>query len=275
MKNTLLYRTIEWHPRLINLSKRLEISHYVLPDLPKVYSESDRKQFFDMDSSKGKIMTIAACHHTENTLRKLVMEMDENVDKALVVGGNEKKEKFNGTSQSAKLSSSDAIEVLLDQDSKLEVWATSNPNSEKSVDDVNQKISSGASGIITQPLLSSSALDIFNAYPRQKSMSQGDDEICLRTQYVAGVAMPSNNKSLQFWLTLLRQPELENDSLFKSHMAFFQSPYFSSLSWIQRELWNLETNASIDGFHFMPMQNICDLEALLCVNKPRENIYKL
>lgn len=271
MKSTLLYRTVEWHPRLINLSKRLEISHHVLPDLPKVYSESDRKQFFDLDS-KGKIMTIAACHHNEKTLRKLVVEMDESVDKLLVVGGNEKEQIFNGKSRSAKLSSTDAIGVLLDQDSKLEVWATSNPNTEKSIDDVKNKVSAGASGIITQPLLSSPAFDILNAYPREKTISQSDGEYCLRTQYVAGVAMPSNNKSLQFWLTLLRQPELENDSLFKSHMAFFQSPYFSSLAWIQRELWNLEMNTSIDGFHFMPMQNICDLEALLCVNKPRENI---
>lgn len=271
MKSALLYRTVEWHPRLINLSKRLEISHFVLPDLPKVYSDGERKQFFDMDS-KGKIMTIAACHHTEKTLRKLVMEMDENIDKLLVVGGNEKKENFYSANEIARLSSTDAIEVLLDQDSKLEVWATSNPNSEKSVGDVKNKVSAGASGIITQPLLSSLALDIFNAYPREKTMSQSDDENCLRTQYVAGIAMPSNNKSLQFWLTLLRQPELENDSLFKSHMAFFQSPYFSSLAWIQRELWNLEMNTCIDGFHFMPMQNICDLEDLLCVDKPRENI---
>ena len=271
MKSTLLYRTVEWHPRLINLSKRLEISHYVLPDLPKVYSESDRKQFFDTDS-KGKIVTIAACHHNEKTLRQLVTDMDENIDKLLVVGGNEKKETFNGTSQLAKLSSIDAIEILLDQESKLEVWATSNPNSEKSVDDVENKVSAGISGIITQPLLSSPALDIFNSYPREKTTSLDDNENCFRTQYIAGVAMPSNNKSLQFWLTLLRQPELENDSLFKSHMAFFQSPYFSSLGWIQRELWNLEVNASIDGFHFMPMQNVCDLEALLCVNEPRENI---
>jgi hypothetical protein len=46
-------------------------------------------------------------------------------------------------------------------------------------------------------------------------------------------------------------------------MAYFQSPYFTSMAWIQREIQILEAHATIDGIHFMPMKNTKDLLDLL------------
>jgi len=253
------YRTVEWSPKLLTVHSEISASHFVLPDLPSVYEYSDheRKNYFIAIPPNQRIQTIAACNHNETSLGKLVIK----AGKLLVVGGHDKnsldkknRNKNSKGSSCCALTTTDAVQILQQRnDTKsAEIWGVTNPNNINSIQSVNEKIAAGITGFITQPLLSSHALDILEAYPRESNAT-----------YIAGVAMPNSNKSLQFWLKLLEQPELETDALFKSHMAFFQSPYFTSMSWIRREVQNLEANATIDGMHFMPMKNTNDLLDLL------------
>ena len=258
------YRTVEWSPKLLTVHSEISASHFVFPDLPNVheYSDQERKNYFNAIPPSQRIQTIAACNHDEKSLGQLVIE----AGKLLVVGGHDKnclldnKKNSNsnankkGSSSCCALSTTDAVQILRQRDDTKtkEIWGVANPNNINSIESVNEKIAAGITGFITQPLLSSHALDIMKAYPREANAA-----------YIAGVAMPSSNKSLKFWSKLLEQPELETDALFKSHMAFFQNPYFSSMAWIIREVQNLEAYATIDGIHFMPMKNTNDLLDLL------------
>lgn len=268
------YRTVEWSPKLLTAHSEISASHFVLPDLPNVheYSDHERKNYFNAIPPSQRIQTIAACNHDETSLRKLVIK----AGKLLVVGGHDKNssllDKNSDSNSNSKnsdsnknkgkgkgscccaLTATDAVQILQQRDDTktTEIWGVTNPNNINSIENVNEKIAAGITGFITQPLLSSHALGILEAYPRETNAT-----------YIAGVAMPNSNKSLQFWLKLLEQPELETDALFKSHMAFFQSPYFSSVAWIRREVQNLEAHATIDGIHFMPMKNANDLLDLL------------
>ena len=246
------FRTVEWSPKLTTVHNQINATHFVLPDLPNLYSNSDKSKYLDLIPSQKRIQTISACNHNEKTLREAIAAGSiEAGGKILLVGGNEK---LNSNNSCCALSTTQAAHIIRNE-SDVEMWGVTNPNDEESIHSVHEKIESGISGFITQPLLASRALSILEAYPRNNN-----------TTFIAGIAMPKNNRNLQFWLKLLNQMDLESDPMFKSHMTFFQSPHSTSLEWIRRELQNLESLANIDGVHFMPINNIDDLMSLLPQN---------
>ncbi|KAL3930117.1 MAG: hypothetical protein SGBAC_011905 [Bacillariaceae sp.] len=233
----LKHNSVEWSPKVGAVQSQLRSkTRYVLPDLPNVLTQDNRDDFMSRVSPSNRIVTVATCYHTPSTLKGSNFEADA----ILLVGGNERSEK--------SLSTSDAAMMLKDENENISLWGVTNPNDPNSIESVNKKIESGIDGFITQPLLSTPAMDIFESYPRHAD-----------TKYVAGLAMPRSAKNLQFWLQLLDQPELENDALFKAHLAFFSQPYFTSMAWLGRELENLSTRATLDGVHLMPLGNTEDL----------------
>ena len=176
------------------------------------------------------------------------------MDTLLLVGGNEK------TPES--LSVVTAASILQEQQQcGQQLWGVTNPNDPNSIQSVERKIAAGITGFMTQPLLSSHAIDIFEAYPRQQQ--HGTSTTGTGITYIAGLAMPKTARSLQFWCDLLEQPELRQDPLFKAHLAFFSAqPHYSSYQWIGKELVTLATSTTMDGIHFMPLTNTEDLVAL-------------
>lgn len=232
------FHSVEWNPKVAVVQKNLpESTNFVMPDLPNVLTDDDRVEYMFQVSRPKRVLTVSACRHTPESLSQSSFK----ADKLLLVGGNEQTED--------SLSTVAATKILKDANTDQTLWGVTNPNDPHSLEMVQEKIDAGITGFITQPFLSSEALDNFENYPRQ-----GD-----AISYVAGMAMPRTAKNLQFWLTLLEQPELENDPLFKAHLAFFSQPYFTSIAWLGREVENLTTRATIDGIHFMPMANTEDL----------------
>ena len=237
----LTFQTVEWSRQVASVHPLLRATHFVLPDLPQVINASLRNDFYEATSRNNRIITIQASRCTSESLKEVIREKEGLVDKFLIVGGNTK----NSTSPS----SVDAIKTAR-QFTKNEVWATANPNDAKSVDSVLCKLNAGATGIITQPLLSSPAVEILKGYPRDEGVV-----------YIAGLALPKTKKGLLFWRDLLRQPELLDDSLFDKHLDYFLHQR-GSLAWAQQEVMRLE-GTNIDGIHFMPMSNTVDLISLL------------
>ena len=240
------YHSVEWNPKVASVLQNQDnqlnasVSHFVLPDLSTIYSQNDRVDYLFQTPTHKRILTVATCRYTAETIANTVLK----ADKVLLVGGNEKIDQQNQPT----LSTIEAAKILREQHNDLELWGVTNPNDPNSCENVQKKIEAGISGFITQPLLSSNALQTLEDYPRE------DD-----TVFVAGVAMPRTAKSLQFWRKLLEQPDLEEDPLFRAHLAFFSQPYFTPMAWIGREVENLSTHATVDGVHFMPMGNTEDL----------------
>jgi 5,10-methylenetetrahydrofolate reductase len=224
-----------------------------MPDLPNVYTPEDRDDYLFQVPPSQRFLTVATCRYTPKTLAGSHFPKAEKI---LLVGGNEK------TSDS--LSTIEAAKILKDAYSgdniKVELWGVTNPNDPNSIDLVEQKIEAGITGFLTQPLLSSQALDNLESYRRRR-----DDDESSSISFVAGMSMPRTAKGLQFWCKrLLKQPELllESDPLFQAHLAFFSQPHSTSMAWIEQELENLSTRATIDGIHFMPLGNTEDLVTL-------------
>lgn len=239
--------SIEWSPKVANVHSQIiqednDQHSFVLPDLPNnVYTADDRQEYFSQIPKRQRIVTVATCRYTPETL------VQENFpsNKLLLVGGNDKHPNSLSTMEAAKI-------LLSSSNQNIELWGVTNPNDPKSILQVQEKIDSGIAGFLTQPLLSSRALDILERYPRV------DD-----AKFVAGMAMPRSAKQLQFWCQLLQDEQLlENDPLFQAHLAFFSQPYYTSMAWIGRELEHLATSATIDGVHFMPLGNTEDLVTL-------------
>lgn len=239
--SSLTFQTVEWSRQVASVHPLLRATHFVLPDLPQVINASLRNEFYEATSRDSRIVTIQASRYTLDSLEQVIREQEGLVDKFLIVGGNAK----NSTS----LSSVEAIKTAK-QLSENEVWATANPNDRKSIDSVLCKLAAGATGIITQPLLSYHAVEILEGYPREGG-----------AVYIAGLALPNTSKGLLFWKDLLGQPELLGDSLFEKHLDYFLHQQ-DSLAWAQQEVTRLE-GANIDGIHFMPMSNTADLISLL------------
>lgn len=242
--------SIEWSPKLTNFISQLSASHFVLPDLPDVYSEKDRNEFRNTIPLEKRIQTLAVCRHTETTLKHMQLK---EAGKLLIVGGNDKR-KEKGVACS--LSTTDAVKILRDITDEKELWGVVNPNDDQSLDSLLEKMDAGMTGFITQPLLCSHAFEILDSYPKGE------------VTYIAGVAMPKTVQNLYFWLKLLHERNKDrdlflSDPLFDSHVKYFESPDCDSFGWIQKELEKLESDtSSIDGVHFMPMGNIEDLLAL-------------
>jgi 5,10-methylenetetrahydrofolate reductase len=239
---------VEWGRQVASVHPLLQATHFLLPDLPEVINASLRIEFYNVTSPQNRIVTIQASRYNTDSLERFIRENEANVNKFLIVGGNSK----NSTS----LSTVEAIKTAR-QFTEKDVWATANPNDGKSIESVSQKLEAGATGIITQPLLSHSAIGILNAYPRQ-----GGRVGLGAVVYIAGVALPKTHESLLFWKNLLEQPELLSDSLFQQHLQYFMHPR-DSLGWAQQELKRLLEGANIDGVHFMPMSNTAVLISLM------------
>lgn len=244
--SSLTFQTVEWGRQVASVHPLLRgATHFILPDLPDVIDVPLRNAFYNSTSPQNRIVTIQASRYRPDSLGEFIRENEANVDKFLIVGGNSK----NTTS----LSSIDAIQVAT-HFTKRPVWATANPNDPKSLKSLCQKLEAGATGIITQPLLSHPAMDILESYPRQIG-GRG-------VVYIAGLALPNTQTSLLFWKNLLEQPELMGDSLFEKHLHYFSQEQRDSLGWAQRELMRLE-RANVDGVHFMPLNNTDVLISLM------------
>jgi len=179
-KSGWIYNTVEWSPKLAKRIKteKLSATHFVLPDLPAVFSGQDKREFFVSTSPTKRIQTIAACRY--ESARSLCNAVDL-ADKILVVGGNQKQNEAGG------LSTIEAVKILRGE-TDTELWGVANPNDKGSLAAVNEKIEAGISGFITQPLLSSLALDTLGNYQNLNGSSG--------TSYVAGIAMPKSNYDL-------------------------------------------------------------------------------
>jgi 5,10-methylenetetrahydrofolate reductase len=184
----------------------------------------------------------------------------------LIVGGNNK-------GQPGVLSTIDVIKILQNECPNT-LWGVTNPNDETSLMNVQQKVDAGVTGIITQPLLKSNAVETLQSY------KENFRDITV----IGGLALPTTARGLQFWSKLLGQEEeLQNDPLFRSHLAFFSQPYYTPYIWIGREFQQFsmlmddtinsnnnnnnnsatdekkDNNGAINGIHFMPLKNTDDM----------------
>ena len=254
------FQTVEWNSKVAAIQPQLlppnkknynsSVTHFVLPDHPKICTPEDRANFLRQTIPAQRIITLATCRYaTPQELLQSIVDVQE-FDKLLLVGGNEK--------TPASLSVVDAAHIILDKNNDMSIWGVTNPNDPQSLERVQEKIEAGLTGFVTQPLLSSPALDILESYPRWNNNNN-------TIHYVAGMALPTSAKNLHFWCDLLdNNEELRQDALFKAHVAFFAAqPHFCSFEWIAREVMNLATRASIHGMHFMPMKNTKDLLTIL------------
>jgi 5,10-methylenetetrahydrofolate reductase len=246
----LRYVTAEWSWNLMSSSPNIRVSHFILPDLPTTNNVEHQQFFLESVPKAKRIVTIAAANHNRESLIQRGKEEDfglEHVSKYLVVGGNHK-----GKGSGLGLTSIDALRILQEHSPMgTEIWGVTNPNDESSIRDVEIKIESGVQGFVTQPLLSSRAIEIFKSYPRHSS-------IC----YIAGVAFPKSVPNLMLWLKLLGQQDLLQDELFKQHLEYFSDARNSNtVSWVKNELHTLY-GLAIDGVHFMPINNIAEFLTL-------------
>jgi 5,10-methylenetetrahydrofolate reductase len=239
------YLTVEWSHSVSQIAplKMAAVTHFILPDLPQAVPEGDRKAWRESTSLTRRIRTIACHRHSIETFRKAVHQiLKQGVDKILIVGGNEKDQGLISTTKAIQV----ATEVT-----DVPVWCVANPNDRESFASLESKAHSGASGVVTQPLLCSHAIDVFNSYKEAG------------LHCVAGIAFPKSVEGLHFWLKLLGQPDLVKDEVFQSHIAHFDGGK-SSLDWAKAQVAHL---AGTDSLHFMPMRNSLDLKNLLSDRK--------
>jgi hypothetical protein len=187
----------------------------------------------------------------------------QSLSTILIVGGNEK----GSPNVLTTVQAADVIATYCDNMSttttttttstavKRQIWGVENPNDPNSPKRLHDKLDAGIHGFLTQPLLSSSAMDTLHTYhdmllnhqhhhlhPRQ----DGSTRRCSSSSsLIVGMALPTTANGLQFWSKLLEQPydthALKDDPLFQSHLAFFSQPYYTPLAWAGREIQDLYT----------------------------------
>jgi hypothetical protein len=243
---------VEWSTKISGVRSQLEpyTTHFLLPNLPSIITPEQEHSYFSEIGPPMRIRTIAASLHDHKSLRHCLADGSHKVDKYLIVGGNSKCESAGKMS----LSTVEAVRIM-QAETDSEIWGVANPNDRTSLESTAAKLDAGIRGIITQPCLSSYALEVFESYPRYLGVS-----------YIAGMALPTCTKDLMFWLQLLGQPDLVEDPLTRDHIRFFSSCENTSLAWAKNELKFL-TESTIDGVHYMPMKNIDDMLALITIPK--------
>jgi 5,10-methylenetetrahydrofolate reductase len=241
--------SVEWNQNVASVQNQLfpAATHFVFPDLPEVFTDEDRDQFSGSTDTNQQIYTIATSQHENaDSLLKKVSNVDPGAVLLLVSGNSRGPE---------TMSSIEAAKILQNEKGNI-LWGVANPNDPKSIDAFEKKLQSGMKGFISQPLLSTHALETIQTY---RSIATTDETI------LAGLAFPKTIRGLQFWAKLLEQEEqLEKDPLFQSHLEFFSQPNATPVAWIEREmqdllLMNNANDTGVDGIHFMPLKNTDDL----------------
>lgn len=237
---TMKFHTVEWGRNVARIHSQLKTAtHFILPDLPE--ADIKEKAFFEASNNR-KIVTVAAGRHTAATfderLRQLLVAQNDTSDleKLLIVGGNQKDgiSTLDAISRAKSWCSSQQLKI------KPDIWCVANPNDINSVSYLKDKLLAGADGVVTQPLMTSHALDVLDSYPTM-------------TTTVVGVALPKTSKGLLFWLKLLEQPEVEHDEAFQASLIHFESNK-SPLEWATSQIESIPQEL-VDGLHYMPMSN--------------------
>ena len=238
------FQSVEWGQTIAGISELLPSSlPRILPDLPHVFL--DEQSWVQTTPRRSRILTIAACRHSYQTLEKhFCSSQERKADHFLVVGGNDKEK-----SSSENLTTQEVLGFLQNNAEYCTLWATANPNDPSSVRSVQEKMEAGASALVTQPILSSQAECIVNKYPEG-------------TDLIAGLAMPETTKSLRFWQTLLGQPELSEDARFRDHLEYFSNKK-CNITWARQEQQMLESMGMFSGVHYMPLKSTSCLLSLL------------
>lgn len=268
----IFWASVEWGATVARIYKQQHhlpdavssMLHVVLPDLPdKILPPEVRTKFFARVPMPRRLQTIAACNHPSKRSLLSYVENSLEADHVLVVGGNDK-------TGSIGLTSTEAIRILTAHrsctDERFKVWAVANPNCKDSVDDVRAKYEAGATGIITQPLLSSHATETLHRYATVTDVNS--------CTYVAGLALPTSVSGLMFWGRLVapgQQQSLEGDPLFEEHCAylaresisFSTTSIYSSTTWAANQAQMLSEISMLSGIHYMPLHNTPDLIAIL------------
>lgn len=251
-------------------------THFILPHLPSVVTAETKADFrlrtapcIDVDNSVSPdsvtsfhkprpIMTIAASLF-ENSA-SLVGAARERIeaygaDTLLIVGGNERTEK--------SLTSTEAINILSETlpTDTVSLFCAWDPNSPRDLDDLAKKINAGATGVITQPLLTKSAWDQFD-------MCQSEAVFGEKIVLIPGMALPKSKKNLMFWSNLLKEPPdtIHKDDEFIRSLRYFESPDFNKSirhAWSTEQRDRLLSYEITRGLHFMPLGNNADLLLLL------------
>ena len=271
--------SVEWSRGVALVASQLEaagISHFLLPDLPAV-ELLPREEFHQYDSpSVQKIKTIAVGNHAdpESFVKEVnLAQHQQKVNHLLIVGGNCRNDAFS-TPHAIELAKNTVSEfhqfnnqVDISQSTEMQVWCVSNPNNPNVAKDrLQAKLLAGADRIITQPLLTSTAWD---------RIQSGDYPVS-RTSI--GMALPLTEQSLWFWRDLMMEIEpgvIDTDELFQEHIRYFQKQQQSksedimaerrqrSLEWAQTQQEMIATKLDFDGVHYMPINNVATLLALL------------
>jgi len=259
---------------------RLMNAHYVLPcRTPLTNPDADadttnqsqndkllqaqlllQQQFHDLIPRSQQIRIVVACQHDSFAALEHTLQDCEPEDRILVVGGHDKDD---GNNHSRGLTSVQVIQMITSSQHpniSRNVWAVANPNQPD--DRIDAKLAAGATGFVTQPLLSSRAADhVERYYPITNDVS-----------YVMGLALPQTLANLEFWWKLVDAgPACRNDIAMKEHRAWFQAQRDSRL-WIRRQRQLVESlddqgsnseRRRVLGLHAMPMRNTDDLLAIL------------
>ena len=248
-------------------------THYILPHLPSIVTAETKADFqlhtasradtsdllMSQDYPKPRpIMTMAASLFEDSaSLIEAAQERIERycADTLLIVGGNERTEK--------SLSSSEAIGILSQSfpSDKLSFFCAWDPNSPRDLDLLMKKIDAGATGIITQPLLTKSAWD-------RLDMCQSETVFNENMKLIPGLALPKSSKSLLFWSSLLKETSntIQKDDGFAQSLRYFESLDFDEtdrLAWSMEKRDRLLSFGIIHGMHLMPLGNKRDLLQLL------------
>lgn len=230
-------------------------SHFVLPDLgTDVVSQPQRSLFYDTLPRKCQIQTVAInnqskddwlryVRHLTDETRRTPEDLDYVNPHLLVVGGNNK----NVGAGHLGISTSKAIRSILQHDGdRPTVWAVVDPNDANSVQSLSNKLESGATGIITQPLLSAQAFESLELYSTLVDDYSG-------VSFVAGLALPKTLRGLLFWESLL-DSNLKCDPLFREHCSYFERGG-DACQWAVKQQQNLKDFNLVDGVHYMPLKN--------------------
>mmetsp|Transcript_14465 Transcript_14465/g.24111 ORF Transcript_14465/g.24111 Transcript_14465/m.24111 type:complete len:288 (-) Transcript_14465:549-1412(-) len=251
-------------------------THFILPHLPSIVTSETKADFrlrtvprIDVDNSVSRdsvtsfhkprpIMTIAASLFEDSA--SLVGAARERIeaygaDTLLIVGGNERTEK--------SFTSPEAINILSESfpTDTVSLFCAWDPNSPRDLDHLAKKIDAGATGVITQPLLTNSAWN-------QLDMCQSEAVFGEQIMLIPGMALPKSKKNLMFWSSLLKElsDTIQKDDEFVQSLRYFESPDFSEsnrCAWSMEQRDRLLSYEITQGIHFMPLGNKADLLQIL------------